>query len=509
MGQSIMRRPCSNLRESPAFSRKNERGPRRHLGNLPDSRGPSGSLQPVCSTQVALGRLTGVDRDHSLIGIVFGILFNDLMQMTGIGSQAQRGRREFLFLQGNSSPFMERLARGVMRGGHGVHRVAFSAGDCLFWAMPGAIRFQASFRRWSEFFRTLVERRRITDLVLFGDSRPYHRIAIAVARRRGIAVHVLEEGYLRPDWITLEPDGSNAQSSFPRNPAEIQVLAAGLPQQPQEQVSGGFGARAIWDIAHHVVAVGAGWLFPNYLRHRPYHPIREAYGWTHRVLCRHTIHRREVEKITPWLAADGRVFLFPLQLDADYQVRRHFSGRSVAEAIRQVVTSFARCARPEDRLLIKVHPLDNGLSDWRRLIASLALTLDLGDRVRVLDGGNLATLIHRSTGVIVVNSTTGITALHHRRPVIALGRAIYDIPGLTHQGALDTFWAEPTIPDAALFADFYALLMWRTQVNGSFFTRRGIEVGTKGVLLRLGVHPLPLRRSSTTATYAGAPVEQD
>lgn len=430
---------------------------------------------------------------------------------TGGTPTAQVGRREFLFLQGNASPFMSRVASGVARSGAGVHRIVFATGDLLFWSLPGAVAYRQPFRRWGAFFRAFVEQRKITDIVMFGDCRPYHRVAMGIARNCGIAVHVLEEGYLRPDWVTLEAGGTNALSSFPRDPKVIRAEAEGLPLPPRERVSGGFGARARWDVINHCMTVSTAWLFPNYVRHRPYHPVRELLGWAGKLLRRYTKDRGAVDETLSWLEPEGRVFLFPLQLDADYQVRRYYEARSVGNAIRTVMASFAEHARPDDRLLMKVHPLDNGLHDWRGLVESLATRLGLDDRVRIVDGGDLARFIQRSSGVIVVNSTTGITALHHRRPVIALGHAIYDMPGLTHQGSLDEFWSKPAMPDAALFADFFALLMWRTQVNGSFFTRRGIEIGVEGVLRRLGVWaPAPATQPVVAdAPYPGVAVEHE
>jgi capsular polysaccharide export protein len=58
----------------------------------------------------------------------------------------------------------------------------------------------------------------ITDLVVYGDTRPIHATAIAQARRRGITVHVFEEGYLRPYWVTYERGGANGirRSWIPR-----------------------------------------------------------------------------------------------------------------------------------------------------------------------------------------------------------------------------------------------------------------------------------------------------
>ena len=36
----------------------------------------------------------------------------------------------------------------------------------------------------------------------------------------------------------------------------------------------------------------------------------------------------------------------------------------------------------------------------------------------------------------LVNSTTGLSALHNNRPLKVLGRALFDLPGLTFQGSL-------------------------------------------------------------------------
>jgi capsular polysaccharide export protein len=40
-----------------------------------------------------------------------------------------------------------------------------------------------------------------------------------------------------------------------------------------------------------------------------------------------------------------------------------------------------------------------------------------------------------AAGVVTVNSTAGLQALREGKPVVALGRALYDMPGLTFQGA--------------------------------------------------------------------------
>ena len=48
--------------------------------------------------------------------------------------------------------------------------------------------------------------------MLYGDTRPIHAQAVAEARARGLTVHVFEEGYMRPCWVTYERGGTNGNS---------------------------------------------------------------------------------------------------------------------------------------------------------------------------------------------------------------------------------------------------------------------------------------------------------
>jgi capsular polysaccharide export protein len=107
--------------------------------------------------------------------------------------------------------------------------------------------------------------------------------------------------------------------------------------------------------------------------------------------------------------------------------------------------------------------------------------------VLVMDGGHLPTLLAKSQGVVVVNSTTGLSALHHGRPVTVLGSAIFDIAGLTFRGPLDRFWRDAAIPNAELFKAFRKVVLKRAQMNGSFFTDAGMQVAIDAALKKINV----------------------
>ena len=125
---------------------------------------------------------------------------------------AAQGHR-FLFLQGPHGPYFHSLGRMLAAAGAQVWRVGFNRGDRAFWPTTASyIPFKGELADWPATFRLLVAHKGITDIVLYGDTRPLHAMAVEAARALGLNVHVFEEGYLRPHWITYERGGSNGHS---------------------------------------------------------------------------------------------------------------------------------------------------------------------------------------------------------------------------------------------------------------------------------------------------------
>ncbi len=410
------------------------------------------------------------------------------VKLAAVGTQ-----RTFLFLQGLSTPFFVRLAGAIGDRGHKVERINLSGGDRIFWPRLGAVDYRGRFTDWRGFLGAFLHDRGVSDVVLFGDCRPYHRVAVDLARSRGIAVHVFEEGYFRPDWITLEREGTNGHSQLPRGPEAYIAEAAAIPEGDPTAlpVSGGIARRVRWEILNQIATMLLAPLYPHYRRHRSHHPLSEMCGWLKRLMKR-PFERRYAERLSRYLeAARPAYYLLPLQLETDYQIRRHSRFKSMAHVMEVVLESFARGAPKDSLLVMKLHPLDNGLANFRRQARRIARRLKLGERVLVMDGGHLPTLLSRSEGVVVVNSTTGLSALHHNRPVAVLGSAIFNLAGLTFQGPLDGFWQESTQPDAYLLNAFRKVVLTRAQVNGSFFTHEGLELAIAGTLDRLEVAAVP------------------
>jgi len=390
-------------------------------------------------------------------------------------------QRSFLFLQGMATQFFAKLGAALAKDGHDVHRINFNGGDKLFWLRSGSVDFRGDLKVWPQFLEERLAEWGVTDIILFGDCRPLHREAVRVASLRGIQVFVVDEGYIRPNWVTMEMGGVNGNSPLPRDPDWYRNAALDTPQWSGGlPARGSFQRRAIEDVAYNVASVGLWWRFPSYKTHRPWHPFYEYAGWLKRFARKPSAKRRTARAMKDILSSDKPFYLFPLQLDCDSQIRQHSPFGRIKPSIEYVVRSFAQNAPADTLLVIKEHPLDNCLSDWRTLVTEVAASAGVSRRVIYIEGGDLEAMLGKSISVVTVNSTVGLIALARGRAVKTLGDAVYDMPELTFQPSLDQFWTEATPPDAALFDCFRRVVAARTQVNGGFFSKVGLELAVAG-----------------------------
>lgn len=409
----------------------------------------------------------------------------------------------FLFLQGIASPFFSDLGRALSERGHKVRRINFSSGDWLFWNGPSD-NYRGPGTEWGAYVERYIRQHRVTDIVLFGDCRPYHVTAMNAAKPLGVRIHVFEEGYVRPNWITCEHGGVNGNSSLPKSATEIRAIAQRLPQPARAlPLSGDMARRSFWDVAYNLANISFPYLYPGFRSHRPNHIAAEYGGWIKKFVRRRRTRRNAAEVTRLYGLANLQYFLLPLQLDSDYQIRVHSPFLGVEGFMDRVIASFAKNAKPGTRLLVKLHPLDSGIMNWRRRARDSAKRHGVNDRLDFIDGGDLQTLIDGSLGVVLVNSTVGMLALERGRPTLATGQSIYNMPGLTHQGSIDAFWANPMPPDPLLVQDFRRVVMHRTQVNGGYFSKAAIERAVAGVVPKLEASLPPAAMAAARATVEG------
>lgn len=402
--------------------------------------------------------------------------------------EAYAGKR-VLLLQGPVGPFFARFAADLRAAGAEVFKVNFNAGDWFYYPR-GAVNYRGRMEEWPAWLEQRLRTLGIDVVFLFGDCRPIHRAAHAVVTRLGLELGVFEEGYVRPDHVTLERSGVNGYSRMPRSPEAYRNSPPAAPKRLP--VGNAYWAMVRCGFWYYTV----GWLgspyFPHYVHHRPLTAL-EAVPWIRSAWRKHWYRWKErglQERLIT--ALSHRYFLAPLQVFNDAQVTVHAELGDVEQFIDTTIASFARNAPAETVLVFKHHPMDRGYRDYTALIRDCSRRAQVAQRVLYIHDQHLPTLLEHARGVVLVNSTVGMSALHHGAPTIVRGRAIYDMPGLTFRGSLDEFWvaAPGCKPERRLFERFRNRLIAETQLNGSFYKRIG-AAGTHSGLVYSAHEPDP------------------
>lgn len=385
--------------------------------------------------------------------------------------------RHFLLLQGPHGPFYAQLAEKLRAAGHKVSRLAFNAGDCAEWPDTGSLLcYRDIADNFGPWLQALLQERGVTDLVLYGDHRWMHHIAAKIAKQTQRRLHFLEEGYLRPHWITYERDGVNGGSLLMDMPIErICELAHHIPDRdrPAPDQWGAMG-RHLWHGLRYHRAVGRGasdWpAVPPArgisLNHERDYALRALLDLPIRARRRRRAQRRLNNSGAPYHVA-------LLQLGHDASVQAHSPYSNMASFMKDVAVGFAKGAPTHHHLVFKFHPFEDGREGLHRLARKLEAQLGLNGRVHLLEGERLASLLDTALSVVTINSTAAQQAMWRGLPVRAAGRAIYAKQGLVSSQPMHDFFARPELPDHAAYLAFRRVLLATSQVKGGFYTATG------------------------------------
>lgn len=383
----------------------------------------------------------------------------------------------FLFLQGPHGPFFQSLGRELTKAGAKVLRVGFNAGDEAFWRDRASyLPFHGTPAEWPDCCNRLLEEQSVTDLVLYGDTRQIHAEAIRAARGRGVRIHVFEEGYLRPYWISYEHGGANGHSALMRmSIAQMRAqLSTGRLERPLPPCHWGDTRQHVfYGAAYHgfVMLLNRG--YRHFRPHRALN-VRQEFRLHLRRLLMMPLHGLERHRATRRIRNGG----FPyhvalLQLEHDSSFQKHSPFRTQADFIREVIEGFGIGAPEHHHLVFKAHPLEDGRTPLKRDIERIAHEQGVAERVHFVRGGKLALLLDEARSAVTVNSTAGQQVLWRGIPLRIFGKAVYDKPELVSCHPLCVFFARPRRPDRQAYTDFRDYLLGTSQLPGSYYAARG------------------------------------
>lgn len=390
-----------------------------------------------------------------------------------------------LLLQGPVGPFFGRLRRFLNAAGIETWQVVFNAGDRLFAGFGGrTLVYSKGLEKWEDWLAQQVIEGQFNQIVLFGSERPVHAIARKVAASLNLPVISLEEGYIRPGAITLERGANNSLSPIAGKLPPPGFSADSL-ERPQQSKSS-FLPICLFGATYYTVAVVFSRRRQREMLHRPIRLVADAVSWVQNFFRRLTTQLSNVAVVERLLEHHvGQYFVVPLQVSDDTQLKAAALGWNNARLIRESIQSFALTAPRHMRLVFKIHPLECERNEYRRLVRQLAKEFGVEDRVDLIEFGSIGHLTRHSAGMITINSTSGLSAIHHGVPLLVIGNALYANPELATcaRGEPDfsAFWKGAHVADAALRKRYLAWVWHECLRPGDFYTREGIDLACAAV----------------------------
>jgi len=405
------------------------------------------------------------------------------------------GRTLFL-LQGPVGPFFRDVFAAAQQAGFTPVKINLNAADWLFSPVSGALNYTGAPQDWPLWFEHLADFCQPAAILLMGDARPMHKEAIRIARARGIPVFCLEEGYVRPDFITMEEGGVNAWSplrAIASDPVQQDAFIAKASETaPQYRVNKGdpFRHMAVSATAYFIAMSAGRPFFRHYTHHRKRPLVSEFFLWARSIWlkrARRKANRLAIDRLTRDFKR--RYFVVALQVSDDLQLTVHGRGWTNELTINRTIASFVHHAKPDDLLVIKGHPQDRGHTAHKSYVRQVAALVGCEDRVVYVDDGSIGLLLNHSKGLLTINSTAGISALFHGVPLLAFGDALYSAPGLAvaaRTGAdLDAFWTQAKPAGPELAKAFLTLIRQKALVNGSFYLPRARAQTARAVIEKI------------------------
>lgn len=378
--------------------------------------------------------------------------------------------KNILFLQGPMGPFFKKMDTLFQSKGATTYKIGFNTGDCFFSNVYNYSSYRDTREGWQPYVREFLLNKQIDKIFLFGDCRFYQSIAIKEALSLNIDVYVFEEGYVRPNYITMEKYGVNNYSHLSRDANFYKSLELQELSKPLDAKQSKF-KLIISSALYYLVSNLLFFRYPHYQHHRDFSALKEFFYGVRGVWRKYLYKMSETgcqKKIEGELSK--KYYFVPLQTYNDFQILEHSSYKSVEKFIIEVLESFANFAPKDKYLIFKHHPVDRGRKNYKNFILEQAELFGVAAKIIVIHDVYLPTCLQHAIGTITINSTVGMSSLHHGTPTITLGNAIYDIDGLTcKEMRLDEFWHKQVIPDSELYKKYRNYLIETTQLNGSFY----------------------------------------
>ncbi len=432
-------------------------------------------------------RAEGVSEEESdAVGNAWDLPFNPCSDRI---FPRKKTRERVLLLQGPVGPFFKKLQTYLESEGFDVLRVNLNSADRVFGGKKRWINFYGDAESWTAWFSDFIEGAKIDHIILFGAERPAHRIARAQSEKVGVHVVALEEGYIRPGYITVETGGNNASSPLSESSPPSELNDPSHQNLPAENFKG-FRRMCVYGALYYALRTFSAFGKQKRLFHRQVSPGPELFFWIRNAVRRASGQSRNSATIRHLLKHYERnYYVIPLQVETDAQMGSAAKGWTTLKLISASLKSFAACAPITSHLVFKIHPLARGHSDHAILISKMADAFGVAGRVNVINTGSLGLLTQHAAGMITINSTSGLSAICHGIPLLTLGKTFYSDSNLTmsveSESCFDEFWSGTRVADSKTRLAYLNWVKHEALGVGDFYAPKGIQAACRSVCAKL------------------------
>ena len=267
--------------------------------------------------------------------------------------------------------------------------------------------YRLQFRAYFHFASNAYSRLKPGCICLWNGHRLREKAALAAARHLNIPVLIFENGYL-PNTTSIDPQGVNSACSIPRA-ADFYRRHQALAAAPIQTLD-----------------------------------VREPIKAKAQQSC---------DASAPEL--DGKYIFVPFQVDLDSQLLINSPQLKNMRDFFALIEALA-LANPAWRFIVKEHPSCNlNYQDLHQRQPNIQFSQ-----------ANTEQLIRNAQAIVTINSSVGMEAIIFHKPVITLGEAFYNIPGLCLQAGnqakiqqqLEIICNQHWTPDPQLIQSFISFL---------------------------------------------------
>ena len=278
------------------------------------------------------------------------------------------------------------------------------------------------FYRYYKFLEKYLVDNKINKIVMMNDLRWQHAIAIHLAKKLNIKYFVFELGLFRPNTITLDSKGVNYNNSVPRNKEFYLNLKEFNKFEYTKINSSIIEKQRNIIIAKYMILNTIGKLFGIYTPANNRNSILDYFKRFKNTYFK----KKNMKNIT----FKKKYIFAPLQVKTDTQTLVHSDYNNMVEFMEdtiQGVKEYRKKYNSNIELVFKEHPMDCGKVSYDDFYVKYkGYTW-----IKFLKNGNTKEIIKNSDMVITINSTVGLEAIEEYKPVICMGRAFYNIDGIS------------------------------------------------------------------------------